>query len=136
MKKAAKENYYLYNKKLRPFARALRKNMTKAEACLWKYVLRSGMMKGYTFYRQRPVMKYIVDFFCKELSLVVEVDGMTHSQEAVYENDRRRQKELEKAGFTVVRFTDEEVLKKLDTVRMTLEVIVDEREKELRGSSP
>jgi very-short-patch-repair endonuclease len=58
MDKATKRNHYLYNKNLRPLAGALRKNMTKAEACLWKYVLRApltgraGMMKGYSFNRQ------------------------------------------------------------------------------------
>ena len=49
--------------------------MTKAEACLWKYVLRASRMKGYGFRRQRPIMNYIADFMCKELMLVIEVDA-------------------------------------------------------------
>lgn len=65
--------HYHYNEKLRPFVGALRKNMTKAEAYLWKYVLRAGMMKDHTFHRQRPVLNYIADFFCKKLCLVIEV---------------------------------------------------------------
>jgi hypothetical protein len=55
-----------YNKNLQPYANRLRKEMTKAEACLWKYVLRAGKMKGFQFSRQRPVLKYIADFMCKE----------------------------------------------------------------------
>jgi very-short-patch-repair endonuclease len=51
-----------YNKNLQPFANRLRKEMTKAEACLWKYVLRAGKMKGFQFRRQRPVLNYIADF--------------------------------------------------------------------------
>jgi very-short-patch-repair endonuclease len=81
-------------------------------------------------------MNYIVDFFCKELCLVIEVDGITHFEEATYVNDMKRQKELERAGFKVVRFTDEEVLKNIDAVRTTLEHTVDERQKELRSASP
>lgn len=68
-------------------ARAMRKNMTKAEACLWKYALRAGQMNGYTFYRQRPVLNYIADFLCKELNLIIEVDGITHLDKETLEKD-------------------------------------------------
>ena len=71
MEKASPKNNYHYNKNLQPFANSLRKNMTKAEACLWKYVLGSRQMKGYQFRRQRPVLNYIADFMCKELLLAV-----------------------------------------------------------------
>ena len=57
-----RNNYY--NKNLQPHANRLRKEMTKAEACLWKYVLRAGEMKGFQFRRQRPVLNYIADFMC------------------------------------------------------------------------
>ena len=90
--------------------------MTKAEACLWKYVLRAGGIKGFTFRRQRPVLNYIADFMCKELLLIIEVDGITHSEEEVAEKDQKRQTDLEKAGFTVIRFTDEEVLHHINAV--------------------
>jgi very-short-patch-repair endonuclease len=79
-------NHY-YNKNLQPNANRLRKEMTKAEACLWKYVLRAGKMKGFQFRRQRPVLNYIADFMCKELMLVIEVDGITHQWEEVIKND-------------------------------------------------
>ena len=55
--------------------------MTKAEACLWKYVLKARQLKGFQFRRQRPVLNYIADFMCKELMLIIEVDGITHHDE-------------------------------------------------------
>jgi very-short-patch-repair endonuclease len=118
---ASKENFHLYNTNLQPFANQLRKRMTKAEACLWKYALRAGQMKGYGFRRQRPVLNYIADFMCKELFLIIEVDGITHQDERVIANDKVRQARLEAAGFTVLRFTDDEVLKNTKGVINTLE---------------
>ena len=78
MEQANKNNLWAYNKNLQPYANKLRKRMTKAEACLWKYVLRARKMKGYGFRRQRPIMNYIADFMCKELIVVIEVDGSSH----------------------------------------------------------
>jgi len=131
MEQAAKQNHHLYNKALRPIAKALRRNMTKAEACLWKYVLRAGMLKGYTFNRQRPVKNYVVDFLCKKLFLVIEVDGVTHDNEQAQSEDEAREQKLVKAGFAVMRFTDDEVLNNIDSVRRTLEIYIEEREKAL-----
>ena len=78
--------------------------MTKAEACLWKYVLRASKMKNFQFRRQRTVLNYIADFMCMELMLVIEVDGITHHTEEAIKKDEIRQKALESAGFTVLRF--------------------------------
>jgi very-short-patch-repair endonuclease len=114
------DNHY-YNKNLQPFANRLRKEMTKAEACLWKYVLRASQLKGFQFRRQRPVLNYIADFMCKELMLIIEVDGITHTWEETIKKDKIRQKALESAGFTVLRFTDEEVLNHIQAVQNYLE---------------
>jgi very-short-patch-repair endonuclease len=65
--KPDKINHFGYNNLLQPFANDLRKDMTKAEACLWKYALKAGKMKGYQFRRQRPVLIYIADFMCMPL---------------------------------------------------------------------
>ena len=116
-----KYSNHFYNKNLQPYANRLRKEMTKAEACLWKYVLRAIKMKGYPFRRQRPVLQYIADFMCKELMLIVEVDGSIHELEEVRKNDEQRQKALEEAGFTVLRFTNEEVLTNIQWVSGYLE---------------
>ena|SRR6476660_5025852 len=99
MQEANKNNLWHYNTKLQPLARELRTSMTKAEACLWKYVLRAGMMKGYTFRRQRPVLNYIADFTCKELMLIIEVDGISQDDDNILIKGAKRQVDLEAAGL-------------------------------------
>lgn len=134
--KPEKKNYYLYNKDLQPYANQLRKSMTKAEACLWKYVLRAGGLKGYSFRRQRPVLDYIADFLCKELKLIIEVDGITHGWEEAIDKDRERQLALERAGFTVLRFSDEEVLRGINGVKEKLEWWIEKFERLHTTPSP
>ena len=110
-----------YNKDLQPYANKLRKEMTKAEACLWKYILKAKQLKGYQFRRQRSVLKYIADFMCIELMLIIEVDGITHHWEDTIIKDKKKQADLEAAGFTVLRFTDDEVLNDINAVHGFLE---------------
>jgi very-short-patch-repair endonuclease len=112
---------HFYNKNLQPNANRLRKQMAKAEAYLWKYVLRAKKMKGFQIRRQRPVLTYIADFMCKELMFVVEVDGSIHQLEEVMKYDGERHKALEEAGFTELRFTNEEVLENINAVYNYLE---------------
>jgi very-short-patch-repair endonuclease len=116
MKRACSKNFWHYNRNLQHFANENRKEMTKAEACLWKYVLSKRQMEGYQFRRQRPVLNYIADFMCKELMLVIEVDGLSHQWEDVMINDIKRQKDLENIGFTLLRFDDDEVLNNINGV--------------------
>jgi len=118
----------LYNPYLQPYASTLRKRMTKAECCLWKYVLRARKMKGYTFNRQRPVLRYIADFMCKQLQLIIEVDGSIHDDPAIKKHDVFRQSELESCGFTILRFTNEEVLQSISVVRDTIHAKINELE--------
>ena len=126
MHPASKSNNYHYNPHLKQYARELRNDGTKAEACLWKYVLRAKKFKGYQFKRQRPVLNYIADFMCPELMLVIEVDGITHCDEVVVKNDIIRQKKLEEVGFTVIRFNDEDVLRDIENVERVLDGFVEE----------
>ena len=126
--KADKSNNYCYNKKLKYLANTLRKNMTKSEACLWKYALRARMMRGCQFRRQRPVLNYIADFMCKELKLVIELDGLTHQNEEAQAKDSIRTLDLKNVGFTVIRFTDEEVLTDLPSVISNIEKVIDHLE--------
>lgn len=95
--------------------------MTKAEACLWKYVLRASRLKGFQFRRQRPVLNYISDFMCKELMLIIEINGITHTWEKSIKKDETRQKALESTGFSVLHFNDEEVLNNIQAVYNYLE---------------
>ena len=119
-------NNYAYNKRLQPFANKLRKEMTKAEACLWKYALRARMMKGYQFRRQHPILTFIADFMCKELKLIIEVDGITHYWEETYNKDVKKENALKEAGFIILRFTDDEVLKDMNNVIRSIEITIDE----------
>jgi very-short-patch-repair endonuclease len=117
-----------YNKSLQPYANNLRGSMTKAEACLWKYALKSRQLKGYSFRRQRPILSYIADFACLELKLVIEVDGYTHSLDDTIIKDQIKQEDLERAGFHVIRFIDEEVLRDMRNVILKLESFIEELE--------
>ncbi|MBC5772454.1 endonuclease domain-containing protein [Pontibacter sp. KCTC 32443] len=111
-----------YNQKLKPFAKALRKESTKAEVRLWCEVLSKGKT-GFTFLRQRPIGNYIADFFCKELKLVIEVDGYTHNFKT--EEDIKRDKEIAELGFTTLRFSDTEVMKDLPNVERVIVAFIE-----------
>jgi len=126
------DDNYNYNKKLKPFARQLRRTLTKSEACLWKYALKEKQMKGYQFKRQRPVLQYVADFFCRKLMLIVELDGITHDNETAHAKDTIREECLKNAGYKIVRFTDEEVINNIAGVVSKLERIIDE----IEASSP
>lgn len=110
--------------------------MTKAEACLWKYVLKAKHLRGYQFRRQRPVLKYIADFVCMELMLVIEVDGVTHHWEETILKDKRKQDDLEAAGFTILRFTDDEVLNNINIVHEYLDNWIESKINGSRKSTP
>ena len=125
-----------YNNKHQPFAHQLRQAMTKAEACLWKYVLKAGKMKGYTFRRQRPVLDFIVDFMCIPLKLVIEVDGYSHLLDDVLSKDRIKENALKDAGYDVIRFTDSQVLKDIQNVMVEIENYIEELERRNSGKLP
>lgn len=85
-----------------PFARQLRRSSTAAERRLWK-LLRDRKLRGHKFRRQHPVPPYILDFFCEELLLAIELDGGGHSLEENKAHDERRTQFLSKQGIRVVR---------------------------------
>ncbi|WP_181307213.1 endonuclease domain-containing protein [Rufibacter sp. XAAS-G3-1] len=96
-----------YNKRLKPLAKGHRADSTKAEIRLWGELLSKGKL-GVSFLRQRPVGNCIADFLCKELKLIVEVDGYSHKFKL--EEDAERDKALSELGFTTLRFIDDEVM--------------------------
>jgi very-short-patch-repair endonuclease len=114
-----------YNKNLKPLARNLRKDSTKAEIRLWCEILSGKRLLGYGFRRQRPVGNYIANFLCKELNLIVEVDGYSHNFKT--EEDAKRDANLQAIGFTVLRFSDREVMQDIENVRRTLEIWIEVR---------
>jgi len=119
-----------YNPRLQSNAKDLRYRMTKAEACLWKYVLKGRVLKGYQFRRQRPIDQYIADFVCLPLKLIIEVDGITHTYGEVANNDEVRQAKLESLGFKVIRFEDDEVLTQINRVRESILGVIEEIEQD------
>jgi very-short-patch-repair endonuclease len=97
-------------------ARNLRSNMTDAERKLWSE-LRRKKINNLQFYRQRPVGRYIVDFYCSKINLAIEIDGGQHYDGMVAMKDRERTKYLkEKFNLKILRFTNLEVLKNIDGV--------------------
>lgn len=115
-----------YNQNLKPFARSLRKESTKAEIRLWCEVL-SKCKTGFTFLRQRPIGNYIADFFCKELKLVIEVDGYSHNFKTG--EDIKRDKDLADLGYTTIRFSDSEAMKDLANVERTIVGWIESRQR-------
>ena len=95
----------------------LRLNSTDAELKLW-YRLRSRSLGGFKFVRQEPIGPFVVDFACRERHLVVEVDGGQHAERQSYDDERSRT--LSKHGFEVLRFWDNDVLTRIDSVKQAI----------------
>ena len=109
-----------YNSKLKELARRLRNDSTLGEILLWKE-LNNKQMYGFDFHRQKPLLNYIVDFYCYELDLVIEIDGQYHNWEDKFKSDQLRDKELEAFDLTIIRFTEQEVCKDMVNVLRAIE---------------
>jgi very-short-patch-repair endonuclease len=99
--------------KIKPLVREKRRAPTEAEAMLWQR-LRGRGLHGHKFQRQHPVGRFIVDFYCPVVQLVIEVDGPIHA--AQLEDDALRQAELEALGLRVIRFSNDGVMADLERV--------------------
>ena len=95
--------------------RFLRNNLPNAEVMIWSR-LKGRQLLGYKFRRQYSVDRYVVDFYCPELKLAVEIDGDSHFQNSAVDSDRHRQAFIESFGIRFLRFTNEDVIKNLDGV--------------------
>jgi very-short-patch-repair endonuclease len=104
-----------YQKKLKRFSRELRKNMTDAEILLWSK-LRMKQVNDFQFYRQKPIGKYIVDFYCPQAKMVIEVDGGQHYSEKMLSADKVRDQFLKQQGLQVLRYSDTEILTNIEGV--------------------
>ncbi|GBF18923.1 MULTISPECIES: endonuclease domain-containing protein [Arenibacter] len=109
-----------YTPNLKELARQLRNNSTKAEIILWQK-LKGKQMYGYDFHRQKPVDNYIIDFFCHELMLGIEVDGYSHQIIEVFNKDVKKEGVMNMLGLHIFRFSDGQVLKDTDNVIRTIE---------------
>ena len=92
----------------------LRNSMTKSEVVLWKHISRNSL--GYKFRRQHGIGKYIVDFYCPKLKLAIEVDGITHNFERVFEKDVEKDRYLQSNGIIVRRYNSEKIFNDLQNV--------------------
>ena len=92
-------------------------NQTLAEKIIWNKLLK-GKKLGYIFHRQKPINRFIVDFYCSKLNLVVEIDGEIHKNKIEY--DQERDAFLKQIGIQTIRFTNENVLNDFGKVKRTL----------------
>ena len=109
-----------FNSNLKELARKLRNDSTLGEVLLWNE-LKNKQMYGYDFHRQKPLLNYIVDLYCFELNLVIEIVGRYHNYEEKYNTDILRDQELGKYNLTVLRFTEQEVRKDMVNVLRAIE---------------
>jgi very-short-patch-repair endonuclease len=109
-----------YNKKtLTLRRRALQHSLSKAEAILWNH-LSHRQMHGCKFRRQYSVDQYVIDFYCPELKLAIEVDGDSHFVPGAEDNDQERQEHIENYGIRFIRFTNDDVCENIDGVCQTI----------------
>ncbi|WP_299398939.1 endonuclease domain-containing protein [uncultured Gelidibacter sp.] len=111
-----------YRSDLRERSRCLRNNATQSEVLLWKKIKN----KAYSvqFHRQVPMLDYIVDFYCHEIGLAIEIDGGSHDHKFLY--DAKRQGRLEDQGVRFVRFSDKEIKQDMMNVLLVLEHEINE----------
>jgi very-short-patch-repair endonuclease len=115
-----------YNRTLKPFARMLRTGMTDAEQHLWQR-LRNKQISGVQFYRQKPLLSYIVDFYSHKAKLVIELDGAQHLETEHRIRDGTRDAQLASIGLQVLRFDDRQVLLETGAVMEVIFRVVNER---------
>lgn len=100
-------NPYVFSK-----AKDLRRNMTMSELLIWEKLKKNSL--GYRFKPQHPIERFIADFYCHQLKLVIEIDGKIHDQQKEY--DLERDKTMNKLGIKTIRFTNEEIKSSLANV--------------------
>ena len=119
-----KKKFLWYHPMLKEYARQDRNKSTKSEVLFWMQV-RNKQLRGYDFHRQKPVDYFILDFFCSRLMLGIELDGITHHEDAVIAKDKIKEQRMNDLGITVLRFRDEEVYHHMQIVLLEIERFVD-----------
>jgi len=123
---------YSNKKKFKVIRSTLRREQTKAEQLIWV-----GLRKkrnSYRFRRQFQILNYIVDFYCHKLKLIIELDGCVHENDDIYDKDQIRQKELEKIGLKIIRYTNNQVYKQLESVWWDIKNKCEDRERWLKNN--
>lgn len=124
-----------YNKNLKQASRDLRNNMTDAEQLLWRKLRRKQIL-GLQFYRQKPILNFIVDFYCPAANLVIECDGGQHYTADGLEADRARDQALAQLGLNVLRFDNRQILTEIDGVVEKIYCVVEQRLELIKLESP
>ena len=126
MKPLERPFYYDASPEILRRAGDLRKNMTQAEKVLWEIIGKKKLI-GVNFRRQHPIARFIVDFYCHETLLIVEIDGEVHRNKDVAEYDEGREYELKRLGLNILRFTNNEVMQHRDRVVKSIEAFIKEQ---------
>jgi len=115
--------FQTYRRSLKKNSQKLRSKMTVAELALWQKIRRKQIC-GFQFYRQKPLLNFIVDFYCPKAHLVIEVDGGQHFEILHFQNDAERDQLLRKQGIVVLRFDNLQVLNQIEDVLEVIERFV------------
>lgn len=118
---------------IRQLARELRQPQTPAEATLWRH-LRNRNLK-YKFRRQHPIDFFIIDFYCAEAKLLIEIDGASHLIKEQMEYDQARTEYLEDLGYKVIRFTNDDVRYTINQVASEIIRVVEKRIEEMNKAN-
>ncbi|MGE5357300.1 MAG: endonuclease domain-containing protein [Deltaproteobacteria bacterium] len=100
-------------------AEVLRKKVTEAEKILWE-VLKTKKLNGYKFRRQHPILKFILDFYCHESKLGIEIDGQVHNSKEQRFYDEDRTDILKEYGIKIIRFHNNEIIENLEVVKLKI----------------
>ena len=111
-----------YEPHLKEYAKILRKNSTLSEVLLWNKIKNKAF--DVQFHRQVPILNYIVDFYCHEINLAIEIDGDSHLYK--YDYDLKRQSEIEKYNIKFIRFSDADVKNNMFSILLSLEEVINE----------
>jgi len=123
-KLVARRGHLKYLEELRTLSRDNRKNATKTENILWYEVLKNKKT-GFKFLRQKPLDRFILDFYCKELLLVIEVDGNSHDKKKNY--DEARDKFLRNLNIETLRISTEDIMTNLNKVSYEIKKFIEAR---------
>ncbi len=106
------QNILPYTQSARDLSRTLRKNMTQCENLLWERIKKKQLKTQ--FFRQFPILDYVVDFYSKEIGLAIEIDGSSHNN--MFLEDSHRQERIEKLGVKFIRFNNDEIISNIEDV--------------------
>ena len=109
------------NPAIKARAKTLRRPQTPMETRLWAR-LRDRQLEGHKFRRQHPIHRFIADFYCDDAKLVVEIDGDSHAEPEQAEHDMARTEWLVQHGYRVIRFTNEDVARRMDGVLGAIQI--------------